>query len=821
MARSFPPAPPPPPTLSITNPSKSGERWSNSVFTVTGTAKDNVGVADVLVALNGGDWQPATTTNNWTNWTAQINLIPGTNVLQAYAVDTSGNDSITNTVKLDYILSATLTVGTNGDGIISPDYNGVPLQISNTYSMTAMPARGFGFVNWTDGLDNVITNGATLEFVMASNLTFVANFVDITKPTLSITNPKTGQKWSNAVFTVKGTASDNVAVASVWYQFNTNAWALATGTNNWTAVLALTTRSNTVKAYAVDTSGNVSLTNSVSFLYILSDRLTVRTNGLGSITPNDNGALLEIGQTYTLTAKAGTGFAFTNWTGSLTTNKAALTFLMASNLSFTANFVDVQKPVLTITNLTSGQRWSNATFTVKGKASDNVAVASVWYQFNTNAWALATGTNNWTAVLALTTRSNTVKAYAVDTSGNVSLTNSVSFLYILSDRLTVRTNGLGSITPNDNGALLEIGQTYTLTAKAGTGFAFYYWGGGVPMSVNPTLTFIMASNLTITANFKDVTKPVATITFPVTNQKWSNSVITVTGKASDNVGVTSVGIQINNGGWAEAGTANGFTNWTAANLPVIFGTNIVQAYAVDAAGNVSLTNKIKFLGVLAPASLSGYAATVKRSGGQPNVVVTWGDSTWSQTGTGNDTNADDYCAGSYTYMQTGPNTAVLTNMDIGMLSWLGTTNVTTVNLTFTSATSANCAWTNENDSGTGTMTFSQVSNLVPASLAGETIQTYESNGAAGAVITFNTGGTFNETEGGGGTGFGTYTFTQYSPTVAIIQQDYSDANDAGAVGYAELTFTSATAGRAFHSFYQNPTYGSNPDVKGLGTFKVK
>jgi hypothetical protein len=414
-----------------------------------------------------------------------------------------------------------------------------------------------------------------------------------------------------------------------------------------------------------------------------------------------------------------------------------------------------------------------------------------------------------------------VKAYAVDTSGNVSLTNSVSFLYILSDRLTVRTNGLGSITPNDNGALLEIGQTYTLTAKAGTGFAFYYWGGGVPMSVNPTLTFIMASNLTITANFKDVTKPVATITFPVTNQKWSNSVITVTGKASDNVGVTSVGIQINNGGWAEAGTANGFTNWTAANLPVIFGTNIVQAYAVDAAGNVSLTNKIKFLGVLAPASLSGYAATVKRSGGQPNVVVTWGDSTWSQTGTGNDTNADDYCAGSYTYMQTGPNTAVLTNMDIGMLSWLGTTNVTTVNLTFTSATSANCAWTNENDSGTGTMTFSQVSNLVPASLAGETIQTYESNGAAGAVITFNTGGTFNETEGGGGTGFGTYTFTQYSPTVAIIQQDYSDANDAGAVGYAELTFTSATAGRAFHSFYQNPTYGSNPDVKGLGTFKVK
>ena len=112
----------------------------------------------------------------------------------------------------------------------------------------------------------------------------------------------------------------------------------------------------------------------------------------------------------------------------------------------------------------------------------------------------------------------------------------------------------------------------------------------------------MASNLTITANFKDVTNPVKpAITFPVANQKWSNSVITVTGKASDNVGVAKVWAFRSTtvaGRWP--GRLNGFTNWIAANLPVIFGTNIVQAYAVDAAGNVSLTNEIKFIGVLAP-----------------------------------------------------------------------------------------------------------------------------------------------------------------------------------------------------------------------------
>jgi hypothetical protein len=223
---------------------------------------------------------------------------------------------------------------------------------------------------------------------------------------------------------------------------------------------------------------------------------------------------------------------------------------------------------------------------------------------------------------------------------------------------------------------------------------------------------------------------------------------------------------------------------------------------------------------VAPASLAGYAATLKPSVGKQELVVSWGDDTWAQAGTDSDTNADDYCAGTYTYIQTGPHTAVLTNMDIGMFSWLGTTNVTTVDLTFTSDTGGKYAWTNENGSGSGTMTFSRVSNLVPASLAGETVQVYKSNGALETSITFAGGGTFTQTNAGADY-FGTYSFSQYSPAAAIVQLKHTDPDDYGAVEYWEFDFTTAAAGNGFGSYYPNPAYGRNPDSTGVGAFKLK
>ena len=251
------------PTLTITTPTLN-QQWSNGTFTATGKANDNVAVANVLYSLNGAPWTNASTANNWTNWSALLPLAPGTNSLQAYALDSSGNASTTNTVSFEYVVPMPLSVQVFGLGVPNPKWgslsgghsttsvwipgygyyttsvqlpgytNGSLLAVNENYVITAVSATGFAFTNWSDGSGNRLTNGPTLRFTMAANLALVANFVDVTRPTLTITTPTLNQQWSNGTFTATGKANDNVAVASVYYSLNGAPWTNAPTANNWT-----------------------------------------------------------------------------------------------------------------------------------------------------------------------------------------------------------------------------------------------------------------------------------------------------------------------------------------------------------------------------------------------------------------------------------------------------------------------------------------------------------------------------------------------------------------------------------------------------------
>jgi hypothetical protein len=280
--------------------------------------------------------------------------------------------------------------------------------------------------------------------------------------------------------------------------------------------------------------------------------------------------------------------------------------------------VDTTSPSLSIQSPIAGAQLTNALLTVQGTATDDVQVAGVAYQLNTNGWAAANGSTNWTAAnLVLMPGTNNFSAYSVDTSGNVSTTSTLNFVYLASAVLTVTTNGNGTVSPNDNGALLQLGKSYSITATAGMGFAFTNWTGGtnLPLSVitnGVTVQFSMVPNLMLQANFVDVTKPTIGITSPTiasTYNTFSNN-INLGGTASDNVGVTQVTWNNSGGG---SGTASGTVNWSITGVALQSGTNLITVTAHDATGNsgnaaLTVTYNLPTLGIARQNS---------------NIILTW------------------------------------------------------------------------------------------------------------------------------------------------------------------------------------------------------
>ena len=385
-----------------------------------------------------------------------------------------------------------------------------------------------------------ITNEATVQFRMVSNLMLQANFADIQKPVVTITNLTAGQRVGSAVFVVKGTASDNWLLSNVWLQLNSRGWFNATGTTNWSASLDLSPGTNSLQVYAADNSGNLSAISSVAFDYVVTNQLGLRSLGLGTFSPNDSNAWLEVGRNYSLTATPARGFNFTNWTvatnwqGGTITNQPTVLFRMAPNLTLQAAFVDVQKPVVTITNLTAGQRVGSAVFVVKGTASDNWLVSNVWLQLNSGGWFNATGTNNWSASLNLSPGTNSLQVYATDNSGNLSANSTVTFDYVVTNQLGLTSIGLGTFSPNDSNAWLEVGRNYSLTAAPARGFNFTNWTvatnwQGGTITNQPTVLFRMTPNLTLTAHFVETSRPVVTITSPTANERLSYTGFAVKG----------------------------------------------------------------------------------------------------------------------------------------------------------------------------------------------------------------------------------------------------------------------------------------------------
>jgi hypothetical protein len=163
-----------------------------------------------------------------------------------------------------------------------------------------------------------------------------------TTPKLTITEaPPNFFRSTVEQVSISGTATDNNGVSHVVYQMESGPFLgvlgrtfLAVGTANWTADIQLVPGNNAVRFRSVDLAGNSSPAVTRYYTYLLTQQVTIETDGSGTITPNLNGRPLEIGKLYQLEARPAVGHVFLEWqTSSNGYNKPLLTFIMQTNVT--------------------------------------------------------------------------------------------------------------------------------------------------------------------------------------------------------------------------------------------------------------------------------------------------------------------------------------------------------------------------------------------------------------------------------------------------------------------------------------------------------
>lgn len=353
---------------------------------------------------------------------------------------------------------------TTGDGSFAPGSNA---------TVTATPAVGYKFLNWTD--DGVIVS-SNLSYTLAMdvNHSLVANFA-LDVPQRNITTASaplaggttTGDGLYDEASNVTVTATPNAG-----YTFT-----------NWTEGAAIVSSS---ASYTFAASIDRDLVANFTAL----PTYTVSTSAaplIGGTTTGD-GSFVS-GSNATLTATPNAGYFFVNWTvnGNQVSTNASYTFAVTANKTLVANFSVIGATLRTISTSSSpvaGGTLSGAGVYADGSSVTVEATPAPGYEFS--KWKIGG------------TTVSTVPIYTFTVSANVTLTASfVRVYYITADVFPVA----GGTTEMDS-LSYKLNENARADAFPNAGYEFVGWmENGVLVSTDNPYNFNVTSDRTIVANF--------------------------------------------------------------------------------------------------------------------------------------------------------------------------------------------------------------------------------------------------------------------------------------------------------------------------------
>ncbi len=267
--------------------------------------------------------------------------------------------------------------------------------------------------------------------------------------------------------------------------------------------------------------------------------------------------------------------------------------------------VAIQIPALhgrTTSSIISGTTSSDATQVWYWVTNINAGAKSVTGPVN----ATQSTPKMWTATASLLPGTNILAVQSENAAGNLSTIASRQFFYEVPAALTLNSyGGTGTFTGKASikgdvvpaaGADLNIGEGYSLTAKASPGYLFSYWSDDTNTITKPTIDFIMESGLELTANF--VTNEFFGLSgtysglFPETNAATEQSAGIITGLKIGTNGAYSGTLVLKGVGHAFSGSFNAVSlqasnKITVSGGPLILKMTLLAGETNEIAGSVS------------------------------------------------------------------------------------------------------------------------------------------------------------------------------------------------------------------------------------------
>jgi uncharacterized repeat protein (TIGR02543 family) len=490
------------------------------------------------------------------NWT-EGGTIVSTNV--SYAFTVTGNRTIVaNFSLITYTVSTSSspTAGgtTSGGGTYNPN---------TSATVTATPASGYQFLNWTEGGTAVSTN-ASYTFLVYANRTLVASFQSISYLTINtLSSPGSGGTTTGAGTYTSGSIISVTATPATGYQFA-----------NWTEGGSVVSSST---SYSFTVSANRTLVANFNLLtYSISTSSSPSAGGSSS-----GGGTYSYGDNATVTATPATGYQFVNWTqgGSSVSTNSSYTFTVTGNRTLVANFSQIIYTVSTSSSPSAGGSTNGGGNYTYGNEATVTASPAGGYNFV-----------NWTqGGSAVSTSSN--YTFTV-TSNRTLVANFSQIIYTISTSSSPAGGGSTS-----GGANYSSGSSATVIATPAAGYQFVNWSqGGSSVSTSASYSFTVTDNRTLVANFTLATYTVTTSSSPAeggttTGGGGFNYGASVTVTATPAFGYLFVN-------WAEGGSAVStnasytFTVSASRNLLANFNQIPKVLNLTDANGNALHNNDI-------------------------------------------------------------------------------------------------------------------------------------------------------------------------------------------------------------------------------------